>query len=263
MRVAILAIAAALAAPAVPAQQAQQSDQSGTVAQPRYEAGAEIGADVQAAPQDGASQDGAAENPRFVRAPAEGGFEVTPLAPPGGAGDTRSIGEPVGELDPLERGTGDDLLPERDAGVGVLHEQAGYGDPVFRTAPEDRTSLIRPNGTAVPIEPPATEPRAGVRLRELDKMTGQTETFELAVGDTRQVDRLKIRLEACRSPETNDTHGTIAFLKVWDIREPDAEAFSGWMFAQSPSLSALDHPRYDLWVISCTMPAVAESSVSE
>lgn len=29
--------------------------------------------------------------------------------------------------------------------------------------------------------------------------------------------------------------------------------FKGWMFASSPSLNALQHPTYDVWVIACTM----------
>ncbi|WP_306253394.1 DUF2155 domain-containing protein [Parvularcula sp. IMCC14364] len=29
--------------------------------------------------------------------------------------------------------------------------------------------------------------------------------------------------------------------------------FSGWMFASSPSLNALEHPVYDVWVIDCKM----------
>ena len=27
--------------------------------------------------------------------------------------------------------------------------------------------------------------------------------------------------------------------------------FDGWMIASSPALNALDHPRYDVWVIGC------------
>jgi hypothetical protein len=188
---------------------------------------------------------------------------VTPLPPPGGA----TVTSPPGADIPLgEPGTGANL-PQQAPGVDVMQQQPGFGDPaegpVFKSAPETGGGLVPPTSQAVPIDAPPTEPRPGVRLRELDKMTGQTETFELAVGETRQVDRLKIRLDACRSPESNDTHGTIAFLKVWDVREVEEEAFSGWMFAESPSLSALDHPRYDLWVISCTTSAVAASSPSE
>jgi len=56
----------------------------------------------------------------------------------------------------------------------------------------------------------------------------------------------------------------MAFLRIWDTKTPDAPAaFSGWMFAESPALSALDHPRYDLWVISCTTLADGESAASE
>ena len=29
--------------------------------------------------------------------------------------------------------------------------------------------------------------------------------------------------------------------------------FKGWMFASSPSLNAIEHPTYDVWVIACTM----------
>ena len=28
-------------------------------------------------------------------------------------------------------------------------------------------------------------------------------------------------------------------------------AFSGWMVASSPALNALDHSRYDIWVLRC------------
>ncbi len=134
-------------------------------------------------------------------------------------------------------------------------------DGRFHRAPRiDAPSEPTTPAPLVPIDPPPTDLRAGARLRELDKMTGQTKTFEIGVGQARQVDRLHIELEACRSPEGNDMHGTMAFLKVWDAKHPDDEAFSGWMFAESPALSALDHPRYDLWVISCTTSAVAASA---
>ncbi len=127
-------------------------------------------------------------------------------------------------------------------------------DERFVRAPE-REPLQRRETEApiVPINTPSTELRQGARLRQLDKMTGKTQTFDIAVGESRRVERLQIRLDACRAPNDNDTHGTMVFIKVWDTRRADeAPDFSGWMFAESPALSALDHPRYDLWVISCT-----------
>jgi hypothetical protein len=247
MRAAIL-VMAVLTLPAL-AQQAP--DDPLTVPQPQFGTGVE-------------AQSAAAGQPRFVPAPGQGGIEVTPLPPPVGAAGatvTAPPGQDVPLGEPGAEGTG------TAAGVGTVREGTQDGEPtggpLFRSAPRQEEALARPSSQAVPLDSPSTDLRQGVRLRELDKMTGQTETFELAVGETRQVDRLQIRLEACRSPETNDTHGTVAFLKVWDVRKPEDEAFSGWMFAESPSLSALDHPRYDLWVISCTTSAVAESSASE
>lgn len=242
------------------------------------------------------SQGSTVPQPGFETAPSGGTFEVTPLAPPGttpeAGPDQPTTGQTLpGQVmpGPDAAATGQEIVPgtragEADAGGGMvvgalegnsnllleggggidaLNEPLGTVDPSGSAVPGGSEGLMRPDGIAVPIAPPPTMPRPGVRLRELDKMTGETETFEVAVGETRQVDRLKIRPEACRSPESNDTHGTIAFLKVWDVRKPDDAAFSGWMFAQSPALSAMDHSRYDLWVISCTTSDAAVSPASE
>jgi hypothetical protein len=126
-------------------------------------------------------------------------------------------------------------------------------DSRFKRAPFRSLSL-----PAAPelIEPTATVQRSGAQMRQLDKMTGRTQTFEIAVGTDHQVDRLRVRLEACRAPEDNAQHGTMAFVEIWDSKRTDpAPVFSGWMFAESPALSAMDHPRYDVWVISCTTSA--------
>jgi len=114
------------------------------------------------------------------------------------------------------------------------------------------------------IEPVETVPAAGARLRQLDKMTGRTKTVQIAAGTEAMVDRLRIRVATCRTPADNSQHGTMAFLQIWDTKHPRPEPdFSGWMFAESPALSALDHPRYDVWVISCTTSSGAAASASE
>ena len=61
-----------------------------------------------------------------------------------------------------------------------------------------------------------------------------------------------IHAEACRVPRDDPKGDAEAFLSIRDLREP-APRFSGWMFASSPALSALDHPRYDVWVVSCSI----------
>ncbi|HKK53626.1 MAG TPA: DUF2155 domain-containing protein, partial [Myxococcota bacterium] len=76
--------------------------------------------------------------------------------------------------------------------------------------------------------------------------------------------RLRVAVEACEAPGDGRLEGTRAFLKIWDIEAAGQEpAFSGWMFADSPSLSALDHPRFDVWVISCTTSSAQTVSGSE
>ena len=134
----------------------------------------------------------------------------------------------------------------------------------FKLAPEAEEAPDDSKPFAVPIEAIATGIKEGARLRQLDKMTGQTVTFDLANGESRKIDRLLVSLEACRSPENNATHGAMAFLNIRDTRNVDGDPdFTGWMFAESPALSALDHPRYDLWVINCITSDADVSAVNE
>ena len=95
-------------------------------------------------------------------------------------------------------------------------------------------------------------------------MTGAVRTVEVPAGEEIRLDRLAIRLAACEAPEDGAVNGTRAFLQIRDTGvEGEELAFSGWMFADSPALSAMDHRRYDVWVISCTMSAGGVSSGSE
>jgi len=91
----------------------------------------------------------------------------------------------------------------------------------------------------------------GALLRGLDTLNGVTEDMEIRVGETVRFGHLEIRLEACRVPREAPQSDAYAFLTIRDIRDAEPR-FSGWMFASSPALSALDHPRYDVWVLSCS-----------
>ena len=89
-----------------------------------------------------------------------------------------------------------------------------------------------------------------VHLRGLDTLAGRAVDIDVAVGETVRFGRLEILAEACRVPRDDPAADAYAFLSIRDVRE-DTPRFSGWMFASSPALSALDHPRYDVWVVSC------------
>lgn len=90
----------------------------------------------------------------------------------------------------------------------------------------------------------------GALLRALDKVNGRTTDVELRTGDTAQMMGLNVHLTDCRFPAENPTGDAFAFLT---IAEPDTNKtrFEGWMIASSPALNALDHNRYDIWVIRC------------
>lgn len=170
------------------------------------------------------------------------------------------------ELDPPGRPGDWSQAPDRGEG-GFSGGGATDGDATddgrtgrFRRAPRYYDHPKLPSR----IEEAKTRQRTGARIRQLDKMTGATRTVEIGAGETRMVDRLSIRLAVCEAPQDGTLQGTRAFLQIRDSRSPGEDPdFSGWMFADSPALSALDHPRYDVWVISCTMPSGDVSSSSE
>ena len=64
---------------------------------------------------------------------------------------------------------------------------------------------------------------------------------------------LEIVVRSCHKRPPEEPPESAAFLEVTDIKpnEDPAPLFSGWMFASSPALSALEHPVYDVWVIDC------------
>ncbi|MEM6620500.1 MAG: DUF2155 domain-containing protein [Pseudomonadota bacterium] len=96
----------------------------------------------------------------------------------------------------------------------------------------------------------ATEAGAVAELRALDTITGIVQDFDLVVGDTTVYERLMISLGECRFPANNPAADAFAWLTIRDVREAEAR-FEGWMIASSPALSALEHPRYDVWLLRC------------
>ena len=98
---------------------------------------------------------------------------------------------------------------------------------------------------------------SGGVLRMLDKMTGVVSDYDLASGQSQALGRLTVTLDACRYPADLPSGEAYAHLTITD---PDAALFAGWMIASSPALSALDHPRYDVWVLRCAVPETTEGS---
>lgn len=90
----------------------------------------------------------------------------------------------------------------------------------------------------------------GAELRWLDKLSGETADLDLVRNQSAQWGRLTVRLDACRYPGDNPGAEAFAHLTIMDAGVKDP-VFSGWMVSSSPALYALDHPRYDVWVLRC------------
>jgi hypothetical protein len=107
----------------------------------------------------------------------------------------------------------------------------------------------------------------GGRLRVLDKLTSQITDLDLSRGESQTVGRLTVGLLECRYPANNPASDSWMHLMITDTAVSDP-VFSGWMLASSPALSALDNPRYDVWVIGCVLPdgaipAIEDEATSE
>lgn len=87
-------------------------------------------------------------------------------------------------------------------------------------------------------------------IRTLDKSTGALQDITLQRGDVLQLNRLLIRMDYCRYPTNNPSGDAFAHLVITNMAG-DQVFFSGWMVASSPALNALDHPRFDVWVLRC------------
>jgi hypothetical protein len=92
-----------------------------------------------------------------------------------------------------------------------------------------------------------------VILRALDKITGRASILYAPIGVPVSYATLTITAHYCYSTPQIEAPETTAFLQISDHRQgqPERQVFSGWMLASSPSLNGMEHPIYDVWVISC------------
>ena len=127
----------------------------------------------------------------------------------------------------------------------------------------------------VPTQQRTFLPYETVMLRALDKITGRSTDFEMRIGEPKVYGSLRVDLQTCFQTPPEELPESAAFLKITtatsvqvqsmaaprDLTEEELSApitdeietrFSGWMYASSPGLSALEHPVYDIWVIACS-----------
>jgi hypothetical protein len=196
-------------------------------------------------------------------------IQTAPLAPPPGA--QQQPPPPMREATPQPAQTLPGLPPGQRQPRGVPQQQ----QPAAITPQQQQPATVTPQQQPAAIEPPPNDEVALAppehRLENptavfsgLDKITGRTITFDVAINETVQFGALQVTPRACYSRPPTETPRTDAFVAVDEVtlQGEVRRIFTGWMFASSPGLHAVEHPIYDVWLTDCkgaAQPAVAQA----
>ena len=116
---------------------------------------------------------------------------------------------------------------------------------------------------AAPLNNPVAE------FSGLDKITGRIIKFDVLIDETVQFGALQVTPRVCHTRPPTEPEQTTAFVEVDEITLANKiqRLFTGWMFATSPGLHAIEHPVYDVWLVDCKTqmgpdPAQPEAEVT-
>lgn len=180
--------------------------------------------------------------PRGQAAPLPGAVQSQPLAPPPG-----TAAAPPSQQQP-------GLAANPPAANPLPGLPQGQKQP--RGNPQQSPATLQP-GDEIVTEPPAVKiPNKKAVFSGLDKITGRIITFDEDIGETVQFGALRVKTDACYTRPATEAANTDAFVEVDEItlQNEVKRIFSGWMFAASPGLHAVEHPIYDVWLTDCKGP---------
>jgi hypothetical protein len=149
------------------------------------------------------------------------------------------------------------LALTRLAALGTLSRSAGEGGPgakrwVGEGIALAAAGLLITGASGSAIGETIAEPVA--LLQGLDKITARVSKFEAPVGATMHFGTLSLRVRDCEKNPPEEAPESAAFVEIDEMRPGEKIAkrlFSGWMFASSPALNALEHPVYDIVLLDC------------
>jgi hypothetical protein len=182
--------------------------------------------------------------------PPPGGFPQQANRPPGGFQQQELPPPPGGAAAPPPQGQ-----------PGTPASLPGQRQP--RGTPGETPSTPAPPNDEVVIEPPAQKIANNQAVFSgLDKITGRIIAFDVALNETVQFGALQVTPRVCYTRPPTETSNTDAFIEVDEItlQGEIKRIFTGWMFAATPGLHAIEHPIYDIWLADCKgpqQPAVA------
>jgi hypothetical protein len=205
--------------------------------------------------------------PQVVQ-PPPGGYQQGYPPPPGsqqGYPPPQQAGRPPGgfqqqELPPPPGAT---AAPPGQQPASLPGIPPGQRQP--RATPGETPGTPAPPNDEVVIAPPTQKiPNTSAVFSGLDKITGRIISFDVALNETVQFGALQVTPRVCYTRPPTEATNTDAFLEVDEItlQGEIKRVFTGWMFAASPGLHAIEHPIYDVWLADCKgplQPAVASA----
>jgi len=189
------------------------------------------------------------------------GQQPYPPPPPPSAGPPPS-GIQAQPLPPPPGGTAAPPPPQR-ARVGpppANPQQPGNPPP-----PQPTDTAPQSDDTVVTETPTQKIPNNRAVFSGLDKITGRIISFDAAIGETVQFGALQVTARACYTRPPTEATNTDAFVDVDEVtlKGEIRRIFTGWMFASSPGLHAVEHPIYDVWLTDCSQPIQAPAPVAQ
>lgn len=206
------------------------------------------------------------------RQPSDSGIQSQSLPPPPGVVAAPPRQPPVQnqqQLGTATPGAGQPgTLPGLPPGVRQPSATPQQATPQQATTPQQPAIPAPPPNQEVVVEPPPqriANPTAV--FSGLDKITGRIISFDVAINETVQFGALQVTPKVCYSRPPTETPNTDAFVQVDEVTLAGEikRIFSGWMFAASPGLHAVEHPIYDVWLTDCKgeqNPNVADAGSS-
>ena len=96
----------------------------------------------------------------------------------------------------------------------------------------------------------------------LDKITGRIINFESAIDETVQFGSLQLTARVCYTRPPTESPNTTSFIEVDELSLEGSlsRIFTGWIYANSPGLNAIEHPVYDIWLVDCRTTPAAETA---
>ena len=91
------------------------------------------------------------------------------------------------------------------------------------------------------------------RMQAMDKITGMVRVIDVPINSEVKYGSFSIVVRACKTRPPEETPENFAFVDVVDNykSENPVNIFRGWMISSSPSLNPVEHPIYDIWLLSC------------